>query len=233
LKKFIEAFKKTSYYKELFNSSSEILAIFMLGSMSTGIIDEDSDYDIVIITLDGAYIDSSKYEHLKYMSRKVHWYYKSIKDLFDAGHNYGMRYIGMMQIRNICKDLIIYENPKYINILHRLYCLKDIIGNAGMYGLFNSKRSLVNDILTNGKILEKHYTKFLYHLCLASYYLMEEEPDKDFLRELKSIKLKPVSDEYKQLAVERLKLCKTYIETNDGINNINLQAMYMRCIQDE
>lgn len=232
MKKFIEAFKKTSYYKELFNSSSEILAIFILGSMSTGIIDEDSDYDIVILTLDGEYVDASKYEHLKYRNRKVHWYYKSIKDLFDNRHTYGMRYIGMMQIRNICKDLIIYENPKCINILHRLCDLKDIVGNAGMYGLFNSKRSLVDDILAKGKILEKHYTKFLYHLCLASYYLMEEEPNKDFLRELKSIKSKPVSDEYKQLAIERLKLCKTYIETNDGINNINLQAMYMRCIQD-
>jgi hypothetical protein len=201
--------------------------------MSTGIVDKNSDYDIVILTLDSEYIDSSKYEYLKYKNRKVHWYYKSIKDLFDIGHNYGMRYIGMMQIRNICKDLIIYENPKYINILHRLYDLKDIVGIAGMYGLFNAKRCLVDDILTKGKILEIHYTKFLYHLCLVSYYLMEEEPNKDFLRELKSIKLKPVSDEYKQLAVERLKLCKTYIETHDDISNIDLQAIYMRCIQDE
>ena len=58
------------------------------------------------------------------------------------------------------------------------------------------------------------FPKYLYHLCTSSYYLLEEEINKDFLRELKRIREQPVTEEYKQLAIKRLKLYKDYIEAH-------------------
>ena len=209
---FIKAFKNTSYYQRLFDTS-EVLGIYLAGSMCTGITDDRSDYDITIITLDGDdYIDASMYEYLIYNGKKVHWYYRSIKHLFDAKHNYSKAYVGTMLLRNIREDLTIYENPKYSDILHNLYEIKDRSSVAGMYRLFEVQKAYIDEVINEGKVLEKHHTKYLYHLCLASYYLTGEEPDKDFLRVIKRIRWQPVSDEYKNLAVERLKIYKNYIE---------------------
>lgn len=211
---FIKAFKDTSYYQKLFDSH-EVLGIYLAGSMCTGVTDERSDYDITIITLDGEdYIDASKYEYLMYKDKKVHWYYRSIKNLFDGKHSDSKVYVGTMLLRNIREDLIIYENPKYSDMLHKLYDIKDRLSDLGMYRLYEVWKDYVDDVLNEGKVLEKHHTKYLYHLCLASYYLMGEEPDKDFLRKIKRIRWQPVSDEYKSLAVERLRVYKDYIESN-------------------
>ncbi len=227
---FINAFKNTSYYQSLFNHHNEILGIYILGSMSMDIIDERSDYDIVILTLDGEYIDASKYEHLIYKDRKVHWYYRSIESLFDSKHLDTQKYLCPIQLRNIREDLTIYENPKYINTLNKLYAIKDNLSKLGMYRLFEIQKTYINDVINESQILEKYYTKYLYHLCLASYYLTEEEPNKEFLRILKRIKWQPVSDVYKNLAVERLKIYKDYIETHPvdlktSFNNLYMELM--------
>jgi predicted nucleotidyltransferase len=213
MKEFISAFKNTSYYQRLLDSS-EVLCIHLGGSMATGITDERSDYDLIIVTLDGDYIDASKWEYLMYKGKKVHWYYRSIKHFFDSSHKDIKAYGGTIILRNLRDDIIIYENPKYINILHRFYQIKDKIGQLGIYCLFKAQDNYINNVLREGKVLEKYYTKYLYHLCLSSYYLLNEEPDKDFLRILKRIRWQPVSEEYKQLAIERLKIYKNYIESH-------------------
>lgn len=214
MEEFINSFKNTSYYQRFFNTS-EVLLICLGGSMCTGITDERSDYDITIITLDGDdYIDASAHEYLMYKSKKVHWYYRSIKHLFDGEHTNSKVYVGTMLLRNIREDLIIYENPKYSDMLQRLYDIKDKLSDLGIYRLFEIQKAYISEVLNEGAVLEKHHTKYLYHLCLASYYLTGEEPEKDFLRAIKRIRWQPVSDEYKNLAVERLRIYKDYVEAN-------------------
>ena len=212
--KFIEEFKDTSYYQNLLNSA-EVVFIYMGGSMCSGITDERSDYDIVIVTLNGeSYIDASRYEYLMYEGRKVHWYYRSIKGLFETNHKNMHAHTGAIWLRNLCDNMIIYENPKYKDIWQDLYAVKDRLSDLGMYRLFEVQKDYIDKVINEGKVLEKHYTKYLYHLCLASYYLTREESDKDFLRVLKRIRWQPVPDEYKQLAVKRLKILKNYIEAH-------------------
>jgi predicted nucleotidyltransferase len=65
MKQFIESLKRTSYYNKFFERG-EVIAIYILGSRSIGIIDEQSDYDIVVITTDGEIEDPSNIEYLKY-----------------------------------------------------------------------------------------------------------------------------------------------------------------------
>lgn len=214
--KFVNEFTNTSYYKNLFNSA-EVVLIYIGGSMCSTITDERSDYDITIITTDGEYIDASKYEYLMYNDRKVHWYYRPIKHLFETAHKDTKAYAGTMLLRELRDELIIYENPKYKDVLHNLYAIKDELSDLNAYRLFEVQYNYIDNVITDGAVLEKYYTKYLYQLCLASYYLTREEPDKDFLRTLKRIRWQPVSDEYKQLAVERLRIYKNYIK-NHPIN---------------
>ena len=207
---FIQAFKETSYYRSLFDSY-EILGIYLLGSRCTGIVDDDSDYDIAILTLNGDDKDVSKHEYLMYKDKKVHWYYCPISTLLKITYN-TLKILCSIQLRNLRDDLIIYENPKYSNMLQSLHELKYDISVLGIYRLFEAKKDFISKVIAEGQILEEHYSKYLYHLCVASYYLVNEEPDKDFLRTLKRIKWQPVPDVYKRLTVERLKLYKSYIE---------------------
>ena len=63
MKDFIEAFKSTSYYKNIFEfSPAEIVFIYLSGSRLIDVIDNRSDYDIVIYTIGGDFIDASQYE---------------------------------------------------------------------------------------------------------------------------------------------------------------------------
>jgi hypothetical protein len=225
MRDFINAFKKTSYYQGLFNSS-EVLLIYLAGSINVGITDGRSDYDIVILTSDSEHIYASRYEYLLYNGKKVHWYYRSIKHFFEADHKDSLAYIGTMLVRNIREDLIIYKNPKYSDTLQKLYEIKDRLSALGIYRLFEVQKAYIDEILNNGKVLEKHHTKYLYHLSLASYYLTGEELDKDFLRVLKRIRTQSVPEEYKQLAIERLKIYKNYINSHPSNIRAGLQALY-------
>lgn len=224
---FIHDLKNSSYYGKLFERPN-VLAIYISGSVCAGTTDDRSDYDIDIFTLDGDHIDESKYEYLMYKGRKVHWYYFPICELFNPKCT-GLNLLGPILLRNFSKDLVIYENPKYIDELNKLYSVKDTISLMAIYNLFNEHKTYIEEVLRAGAILEKHHTKYLYHLCLASYYLANEPLDKEFLRVIKRIRWQPVSNKYKALAIERLKIYKNYIETNpvnteDTLSKLREQA---------
>ena len=224
---FIEAFKNTSYYKTLIGSA-EIVCIYIGGSMCCGITDERSDYDLVILTLDNEYIDASKYEYLRYKDKKVHWYYRPIEHIVRLDTKDMKAAIGTVILKGFRDECIIYKNPKYIDVIDNLYDTKDDISDLGARHLFEIKKEYIDDILAEGKILEKHYSKHLYQLCLASYYLLHNDPDKDFLISLKRIRWQPVSDEYKKLAVDRLKIYKDYIENNPIDFETCLKVLYSK-----
>ena len=228
---FIEAFKNTSYYKTLI-SSAEVVCIYIGGSMCCGITDERSDYDLVILTLDNEYIDASKYEYLRYKDKKVHWYYRPIEHVVRTDTKDMKSAVGTVILRHLRDECIIYKNPKYIDIIDNLYSAREVIGDLGAYHLFELKKAYIDDILVEGKILEKHYSKHLYQLCLASYYLLRDNPDKDFLRSLKRIRWQPVSDEYKNLAVDRLKIYKNYIDNHPIDFEVCLKALYNKLVLD-
>lgn len=224
---FIKAFKNTSYYRNIFKyADTEIILIYIGGSRNSGLTDERSDYDIIVLTLDGDFIDVSSYEHLKYRDTKVHWYYQPINILYKADKSYILSTMGVLLLKNLCDDLIIYENPKYKDLINNLLAMKEKVSSLGAYRLFDIHKELVNKVITEGKLIEEHYTKFLYHLCLASYYIMKEEPDKDFLKSLKRIRWAPVSEEYKQLAVDRLMIYNNFMEHNPVSHDLLMSEIY-------
>jgi len=227
MKEFIEAFKNTSYYENIFKfNPTEIVFIYVSGSMLIDVTDDRSDYDIVVYTIGGEFIDASQYEYLMYRGRKVHWYFRPINKIFDIDNSPVSSCIGNLFISNLCDDFIIYENPKYKELIDKIHSVKNQLSHISAYCFFNIQRDLIERILTEGKILEDHYTKYLYHLCVGSYYLTNEPLDKDFLVSLKRIRWTPVSDEYKQLAVNRLRIYKNYLEQNPIDLEDQLKKLY-------
>lgn len=91
---------------------------------------------------------------------------------------------------------------------------------------------MIDRILAANEIKTESYCKYIYHLYFASYVLLPEEPQASFLTAIKRIRWKPVSDEYKALAVERIRLLRDYVaehplDLNEIIRtfNENVSAM--------
>ena len=116
-----------------------------------------------------------------------------------------------IQFRNLNSDTILYQNKEYESQINELLSEKETISNNSCKALYNRLKELVDNIISDNAISEKNYTKMIYHLCLSAYYLNVDEPDISFLKKIKRIRWQPVSDEYKILAVERLKILKSLL----------------------
>lgn len=213
IEEFITELKNSSYYERMFRDHNVIM-IYVGGSRIINITDERSDYDLVVVT-DNSTSDYEPDEFFTYKDLKVHWYYRSLSQFIEKCDN--PRTIGCFNgvlFANLTDEVIIYEGSKYKRIIDYLKSVRDRIGKVSTYLLLNSKKQLVESILNAGEVLEEHYTKYLYYLCYASYYIMGEEPNKDFLATIKRIRWQPVSDKYKKLIVERIGYLDAYVSQN-------------------
>ena len=201
-------FKESEYYKRIFKNH-KVVILYVSGSRLCGITDERSDYDLIAI-VDEDIQETNPNEFIMYEdSIKIHWYYRSLKTFKDLSVNgTNLNIIGGIQFRNLNSDTILYKNKEYESQINELLSEKNVISNNSCKALYNRLKELVDSIISDNAISEKNYTKMIYHLCLASYYLNGDEPDISFLKKIKRIRWQPVSDEYKILAVERLRILK-------------------------
>ena len=204
-------FKESEYYQRIFKNH-KVVILYVSGSRLCGITDERSDYDLIAI-VDEDIQETSPNEFIMYEdSIKIHWYYRSLKTFKDLSVNgTNLNIIGGIQFRNLNSDAILYQNKEYESQINELLSEKNVISNNSCKALYNRLPKLVDDIVSDNAISEKNYTKMIYHLCVASYYLNGDEPDISFLKKIKRIRWQPVSDEYKILAVERLKILKSLL----------------------
>lgn len=206
-------FRNSIYYKRLFINHNVVM-IYLSGSRLSGITDDISDFDIIIIVDEDVNIHDHINEYVMYKDKvKIHWYYVPFNK-FEYFSTYGqqLNIIGGILFRNINDEYILYKNNKYITEINSLIERKNIISKNSSISLYNLLESLVDSIIDDNYISEKNYTKMIYQLCLSSYYLRDEKPDIEFLKSIKRIRWQPVSDEYKKLAIERLKILKKEIK---------------------
>lgn len=222
---FISDFKQSNYFNRLFVNHNVIM-IYLSGSRLSEIIDNRSDYDLMVIVEDTDDVNPP-YEFLTYEDKKVHWYYRRISEFIETENsNETMKCFGNVLFANIKEDKIIYENKDYEEQIEVLKKNSSKIGILGCYTLHNTQKSLIEDILKEGNILEKHHTKFLYYLCYSYCLLTNETINTDFISKIKRIRWQPVSQDYKDLAVTKLTQLKTYItehpiNLSEEISNIN------------
>lgn len=208
---FITDLKVSKYYQRMF-LKYDVIMIYLAGSNLAGVTDDRSDYDLIVITTDSPNLESPN-ECLKYEDIKVHWYYRNIADFIKDYQNKSvLEIVGNVIFSNISEETIVYKNENYLKIIDFLFDNKDEISKLGALNIYTSLNNYVNSILEGEEIKEQHYSKLLYHLCYASYVLTQEEKDIEFLKSIKRIRWQPVSDDYKNKAVKRLKLSKEYVE---------------------
>ena len=172
----MKEFQQSIFYRELFNNR-DIILIYIGGSRCTQLQDEKSDYDLIVVTKNGVYEDAHKYVYLLYKNNtKIHWYYTPIKYLFRENC---VSNITGVQIRNLRENIILYKNPKYLSMIDALIENKNNLSNIHCYTYFNNNKDYIKSIIDQNHVSEKSYTKNLYHICLASYYVKNETPDQE------------------------------------------------------
>ena len=231
LSNFINDFKQSKYYKQIFteNKSKTILGIYVVGSTCMNLDDDDSDYDITILTLDGNYVDTLDEFNLRYKGKKVHWWYIPISMIFNLQSE--LHIMTPLQLRYIKPEFIIYENSEYKQLLDTLFSYKYEISKLAIYKFFEEHDYAIQEVISENTILPKWYFyKYFYHLCNATYYLRNEEVDSVFLKELKRIYCKQISEKTKSLAVECLANGKNYINEHPIDYQKELSKLYEKII---
>jgi hypothetical protein len=103
---------------------------------------------------------------------------------------------GSIYFRNINSNLIIYLKPGYQDLWDTLTQYSASISQLACYQLFYTHEKMISKVLEAKDLLAVPPHKGMYHLCLATSYLLNEEVDLDLLRDLKTIcrqDLKPTS----------------------------------------
>ena len=210
IKHFIDMFKNTSYYSHIM-SSCKVLAMWIAGSTCMKCDDEDSDYDIVILTLDGDIIDASRDTYITYRDKRIHWYYQPIYSFFEIIHVDVKTWLCGTQLHLIDDDLFIYINPEYTHIVEELMTYKAKISRYSFFKFFETQYKYIKNIFEKDYVENYKYAKFLYHLCWYSYIIYDELPDYDLLRKVKRFNRSTISIEENKQVVRLLKRLDKYI----------------------
>ena len=217
MKTFIAEFKATSYFKSII-ADHQVFAIWIAGSTCMQCDDAESDYDIVILTLDGEIIDASQSLYLTYNGKRLHWYYRPIESLFVDHHKDVKHWLCGTQLRLIDDSFIIYINPEYKHIYDKLMMHKTSISDYSFFKFFETQSKYVNNILKVNYVEDYKYAKFLYHLCWYSYRTHEQPVDYQLLKKVKRFNFVTVSTAENMMIVDLLRQLSLFIANNPICN---------------
>ena len=172
-------------------NNQKVLAIALIGSRSIRVVDQWSDYDLLVITDDTDISINNKLDcYIVYNNEiGIHWYRYSKNLLFDIERP--------RAILEFC-DFWLLSQEKYIAVWDLAFIeqLKKFVNenaNAGCIAFYNSiYKSTINQVLEDKELPQ---TKLLYHLCVVSHFLDKTELNYKFLNELKRIKYLEISKE--------------------------------------
>lgn len=210
LNDFIKDFKASKFYVLLFGGY-DVAMIYVAGSQLYGARDDRSDYDLVVLVNGDCRNEPNEY--LTYKGKKVHWYWRNIDTFTETENTYPIRYYGNLLFGYISDDCIIYKNEKYANKINYLLEHKHEIALNGAKLFYESQVRLIEEICRKSRIDENNYTKLLGHLCVTSYYVLNEPIDASVVLPAKRIRWQPVDEDTKGKIIERLRLLKDFIET--------------------
>ena len=213
----LEKLKNHKYWNRIV--SDDTIAVVLCGSRRIGIVDERSDYDIIVIQHNFPANDEIN-EYLICDGKKIHWYYRQPLDYFNYNET-----TSLWSVYSICTaslltdDGILYVNPLYSNEWEQIrqFCLNNRAPACKLY--FDKSRTRIEKIVAQGEIREEDYSKFLYQYCVVSHIMLNQQMtvrDKQLLGELKRIRWKAVTDECELYCVERLKLVQKELWLDEG-----------------
>ena len=195
-------------------NNQKVLAIALVGSRSIGVVDQRSDYDLLVITDDIDISINNKLDcYIVYNNEiGIHWYQYSKNLLFDIERPRAiLEFCSFWQLS--AEKFIAIWDTNFIETLKKSIIKTLDIACIKFYN--NIYKSTINQVL-EGNELPK--TKLLYHLCVVSHFLDKTELNYKLLNELKRIKYIEVSEECRAYCIERVQLVKNIAEEGTYAN---------------
>jgi hypothetical protein len=205
----------SSYFDKYVRAGKDVIMVVIGGSRSTGIVDERSDFDIRVITAEDQ--DEVPHEALKWNGKRVHWYYNSIKQIFNLEgkssiDKFGLGLTWRIDLDN--PDDIIYKNPVHQPLIDFIIRRKHDISKFYFYSHFESLADYIDILTSSIYIRPEHYSKAIYQLCLSYYYLTGKQYDAEFLSSIKRISKNPTTAEQRLTALDYIRELKKFITDN-------------------
>ncbi len=166
---------------KLINYLGDVMFILLGGSHLTKTEDEESDRDFIALVNNKPKLDYFQFmvqipsddEHHSTM------FVETLEDFYSTDSDVYVKPL-LLHIKNARREEFIYENPKYKNIIDKLF--EDIPAlsyNAAI-------RALVNQEALVETLLERYtYAKWHYHLFFAYGIVTGQEIDNELLRDMK------------------------------------------------
>lgn len=189
-------------------NNQKVLAIALVGSRSIGVVDQWSDYDLLVITDDNDIYRNNKLDcYIVYNNEiGIHWYQYSKNLLFDIDRPKAILEFGSFWQLSAEKFIAIWDT-NFIETLKKSILKTLDIACIKFYN--NIYKSTINQVLEGNELPQ---TKLLYHLCVVSHFLDKTELNYKFLNELKRIRYIEISNDCKAYCIERVQLIKNIAE---------------------
>ena len=195
-------------------NNQKVLAIALVGSRSIGVVDQWSDYDLLVITDDNDIYRNNKLDcYIVYNNEiGIHWYQYSKNLLFDIDRLKAiLEFCSFWQLS--AKKFIAIWDMNFIETLKKSI-VKTL--NIACIKFYNKVyKSTISQVLEDNELPR---TKLLYHLCVISHFLDKTELNYKLLNELKRIKYVEISEECKAYCIERVQLIKNIAEEGKYAN---------------
>ena len=186
-KDFINDLLNSKFFSNNIIFNYDVVCVFLAGSRSMNIIDERSDYDLVVITKDKPEQEEGIFR-LSYKDIAVHWYYRSLEQIIHSisSQDTFLSYISGINLFNIEKNII------WINPIHKTK-VNFILNNKEKL-VYNSCWDFIFanpvfwDTIKHNEIPRHCYNKYVYHLCNCYYILFNKDFEKEFLIKIKRLR---------------------------------------------
>ncbi len=207
---------------ELWNRvvKTDTVAVLLGGSRRMQITDDRSDYDLVVLSVNRKDF-KREIEYVKCEGKKVHWYTETADLVLHPEQDSYTLFLSGNQTWKFVKDEdFLYINEQYRYILEEILQNKEQISRKSAELLSRNCQSLIVRTISNNAIAEKDYTKYLYHLCIASFVSTGEtisDEAKNYLLEIKRIRWQETTEASKNWCIGRLRILNAIYALSDNI----------------
>lgn len=229
IKNFIQDFKSTSYYEYIYKKPGVIMS-YVAGSRLNNAASLLSDFDIIIITADNAKIEDTgirfKYKDIY----TVHFYYHTVSSFLANTYTMADNLYGLMQMHNLDRSLLIYENLEYSSFIDRFFEKKLVVSKLAMLKYIKSFDRILADVYDTHTLATKYYHKYLYHLCKCYYVIARLEQDTALLLQAKYSAHEGLSEENIEKIIkilQTLKITADYYSMDELVTQFEAHKLYI------
>lgn len=226
-----KSLKNSKYFSYLFQNKN-VIAIYWTGSRKNDLVDEFSDFDIVVMT-QGNEWEEPLYS-LKYKNKKMHWYFIGIEYFFKDNTNF-LHSTGQMDLIDIKEQHFLYINSKYKEIIELFIKNKKTLSYFAALNMIKNWSNL-KIVLKEKEIKQIRRSKYFYHFCYLYDNIHSLPHDKKFLIRVKRMRYNDITKtELEQVYVKIKEVISFLLPKQKTITDeiLNLQAKIATLIDAE